>query len=190
MLRDERLQLAQYGVVPTERELGLAEQLECVQPPFLEPFPLGLGERLGGEVGERRAVPEPERLPEQARGRVGVTGSQLPPGAADQRFEALQVELAWLDDEPVAGSARLDSAGAERLAEPGDVDLERLDRRGRRLLAPERVDQGLARHRFARAQQQSRQDRALLRASDVDRAAVRADLDRPKDPEFHAFSLP
>jgi hypothetical protein len=135
MLGDERLQLAQYGVVAAERELGLAGELERVQPPLLEPFPLGLGERLGAEVGERRAVPEPERLAEQARGRGGAPGSELPAGAADQRFEALQVELAGLEDDPVARAACLDPLGAERLPEPGDVDLERLDRRGRRLLA-------------------------------------------------------
>jgi hypothetical protein len=119
-----------------------------------------------------------------------VTGSELRPARPTSVSEALQVELARVEDDPIARAACLDPVGAERLAEPGDVDLERLDRRGRRLLAPQCVDEGVPRDCLARTQQQRRQQRALLRAPQVDRAAVRAGLDRPQDPEFHAFSLP
>jgi hypothetical protein len=175
--------------VPTERELGLAEKLERVQPLLLEAFPLGPDERLGGEVGESRALPERERLAQRAGGRVGPGGIEVSPRARDQGLETLEVELPRFEHDAVARAACLDPLGAEHLAEPGDVDLERLDRRSRRRLAPQRVHQRFARDRRARPQQQSRQERALLRPPQVDRAAVRAGLDGPQDPEFHAFSL-
>jgi hypothetical protein len=190
MLGDERIELPEQRVMPAERELGVAEQLKRVQPLLLQALALVPHERLGREIGERGPMPEPECLAQQPGGGVGPGGVEVLPRARDQRLEALEVELARLEDDPVARAACLDPVGAQRLAQPGDVDLERLDRRGRRFLAPQRVDEGVARDRRAGPQQQRRQQRALLRASQVDRAAVRAGLDRPQDPEFHAVFSP
>ena len=55
------------------------------------------------------------------------------------------------------------SPGPSALAQPGDVDLQRLGGRRRRILAPQHVDQPLGRHRLlAVREQQRRQQRALL----------------------------
>ncbi|HEY7692075.1 MAG TPA: cupin domain-containing protein [Gaiellaceae bacterium] len=190
MLGDQSLQPAQQGVVTTERELGVAEQLDGVQPPLLQPFPPALRQRLGGEIRERRPLPERERLAQATRGSVGPAGTQLSLGLRDQRLEPLEVELAGLEHDPVAGAAGLDPLRPEGLPQAVDVDLERLDGRGRRRLAPERVDEGVARHRLACPEQQRRQQRALLRPPEVERLAFRAGLDRSQDPEFHGFLSP
>jgi hypothetical protein len=119
MLSDQRLQLAEQHVVPAGGELGFAEQLECMEALFLEAVALRECERLGREVGKRGPAPEREPL---AQG--GGSGVEIPPGAGDQRPEALEVDLARLEHDPVARAVCLDPVGAERLPEPGDVDLE------------------------------------------------------------------
>src|SRR5205814_7358323 len=65
MLGDEVLQLADELAVAAERELRLVSLLECRKPDLLEALDRGAGERLVGEVGERRAAPEAERLPQE-----------------------------------------------------------------------------------------------------------------------------
>ena len=62
VLRHERLQLADELGMPPGGEIGFDALLERRQPELLEPRDLGLGERLVGQVGERGAAPERERL--------------------------------------------------------------------------------------------------------------------------------
>ena len=62
---------------------------------------------------------------------------------------------------------------AEGLSQLGDVDLDRVRRRPRRILRPEQLDQPLRCDQFARVQEQHRQEGALLgRAQLGDRSAV------------------
>ena len=86
--------------------------------------------------------------------------------------------------QPVADAARLDPLGAERAAEPVHVDLQRLLRGRRRILAPHRIDEPVARHDFARLQEERREQRALLRSPEWERASVDEDRDRPEHPEL------
>ena len=59
---DERLQLAdRFGLAP-HREHGLEASLERLESQALQPSDLRMCERLRGEVGERGAAPESERL--------------------------------------------------------------------------------------------------------------------------------
>ena len=51
--------------VTAERQVRLDAPLEGAQPQLLEPLDLGLREGLVGEVCERRASPESQRLAEQ-----------------------------------------------------------------------------------------------------------------------------
>ena len=57
--------------VAAEREVGVDTLLERAEPQLLEPRDLGLGERLVGEVGERRPAPQRERLAELLRAALG-----------------------------------------------------------------------------------------------------------------------
>jgi hypothetical protein len=75
---------------------------------------------------------------------------------------------------------------AERLAQLGDVNLER--RRGRLWLldAPQLLDQAVTRDGLVGVQEQKRQEGALLRTGDPHDPAVLLDLQRPEDAELHA----
>ena len=55
-----------------------------------------------------------------------------------------------------------------------------------RVVLPERVDQPVGGDDLVRMQQQDRQERALLRAADIELATVLEHLQRTKNPEFHA----
>ena len=67
---DEPFELGDELVVPSERELGVVQQLERTQTPVLEPCCLRLRNRLAAEIGEGRATPEAERRPQVLR-RIG-----------------------------------------------------------------------------------------------------------------------
>ena len=62
MLGDERLELADELVVAPEREVRVDPELDRRQPDLLEPGDRRLGEALVGEVGERRAAPQRQRV--------------------------------------------------------------------------------------------------------------------------------
>ena len=62
MLRDERLELSdELGVAP-ECKVGVDPELHCCQPDLLEPGDRRLGEAFVGELRERRASPERQRV--------------------------------------------------------------------------------------------------------------------------------
>jgi hypothetical protein len=67
MTGDERLELGDDLVATSEREVGLDPLLDGGQAELLEAGDLLLSERVEGELGERRAAPEPERLSQPAR---------------------------------------------------------------------------------------------------------------------------
>jgi hypothetical protein len=63
MLVDERLELADQLAVAARREVGVDRHFGRAHAQLAQPVDLGGGERLVGHVGERRAVPQRERLP-------------------------------------------------------------------------------------------------------------------------------
>ena len=66
--RDQRLQLPDQLGVPPEGQIGLNPGLQDGEPLLLEPGALGLRERLVGELRQRRAAPQLQRLAELGRG--------------------------------------------------------------------------------------------------------------------------
>ena len=65
--------LAGAGLWRRERQLGGQAVLQRGQAKLLQPLPLGLGERLVGyvgHVGQGRATPQPQRLPERLGSRA------------------------------------------------------------------------------------------------------------------------
>ena len=62
LLRDDRVDLGEDLELAAGREVGVDRELERPQPQLLEPADLGGRERLVGDVIERRAAPQRERL--------------------------------------------------------------------------------------------------------------------------------
>ncbi len=106
-----------------QRELGLDPLLEGGQPLLFQPRSIGAGERVA-QLGQRRSTPQGQPFPEQS----GGLGVLLRARRRHQPLEAMEVELTVADPDEVAGGLRQDQIPAERLAQLGDVHLER--RRG------------------------------------------------------------
>ena len=68
MLGNELLELRHELRVAAEPEIGLDPLLDCGEAQLLQAKPLAPGERVAFELGERRALPQLEGLPETAGG--------------------------------------------------------------------------------------------------------------------------
>src|SRR5215217_158980 len=169
MQLDKRFQLADQLRVAAQRELGLDALLDGGQVKLLKPGDLALRKRLVRELGERRAAPQRERLAQQLQRPLRGPLDERPAALPQQTLEALHVKLAGTDAHQIATATRNhDADGAvyplylERAAQPRDVYLQALRSSGRGLLAPQLLDQTVARHDLVRVQQQDRQQRQLL----------------------------
>ena len=152
---------------------------------LFEPENLRLRERLVSEVGKRWTAPEVESFAKSSRRQLGRGLLRL----LHQPLEAEQVELVRTDADHVTrllGDDRL--AGSERLAELGDVVLERVRGRLGRLRSPELVDEPAGRDDLVRAREQQGEERALPRAAERECPTSLDNLERSKDPELHAAS--
>ena len=190
------LQLADQLAVPAEGQVGVDPVLQGGQPLLLQPDDVPARERLGGEVGEGRSAPQLQRLAQQP-GRQGVlAGGQAPAPLGGQPLEAVEVQLARVDPEQVAGRPRQQqvgapaAAGAQRLAQPRHVHPQRALRVARRAGPPEVLDQPVGRHHAARVQQQVGQERPLPDPAERQRPVVPHDLERSEDAKFHPCSSP
>ena len=106
MLAHERVELARdVGVVPA-REVGVDAVAEGIEPEVVEAGDLGLGEALLGDVGERRPAPEGERVGERRGGRARIAARELLAPERRALLEALGVERARRDGQPVARARR------------------------------------------------------------------------------------
>ena len=178
----ERLDLAEDGVVATERELGVDVLLERGQPELLEARDLDAADALELDVGERLAparAPAPLAMPPHARvGRAcALLRAPVRSGSASTR-SGLDVQS--VPGRPASrsvrgrrcrGGVRCSSGATHR---PCSVDGP-----------PDLVDQPVGRDNLVRMEQEQREDAALLLASDLQRAAVRQRLEWPEEPKFH-----
>jgi hypothetical protein len=187
LLCDQALQLGDERVVASQSEPGIVEELVRPQPSFLQLRRFRLVDRLSREVGERFARPEIERAL-QILGCIGRSSrSERSRRRFDEALEPSEVELLGLELQPVAGPMPLDALGAEHLAEPVHVHLERRDGGPRGLGAPESVDDPVSRCDRVRVQEQEGQQGALLRRSQRERPFVPDDLDGSQDAELDPF---
>ncbi len=182
-LGHERLQLADELAAAAELQVRLDPLLESELTQLLEPRRLGLHERVVREVRERRVAPERKRNPESRR----PCGRLLAPRSREQLLEEVQVELARPDAQHVPGSSGLEHvAGApERLAQRGDVDLNRLRGGLRDLLRPKRLCEPVGRDDLVRMEEQEREQRALAGSAEIERAPGIEHLERPQNLELH-----
>jgi hypothetical protein len=179
----QALQLRDRRGIVAELELGLEGILECGLMALVEVRALGAGEGFV-DIGERRPAPDGECLAQERRSRRGIPGR---PCLGRQLLEPGEVELFVCDLEDVAGAACADSRArarfGERLAQARDRRLHRVGAARGRVVAPQRVDDLVARDDPVAPQQQQRQEGALARTSD--RLPVPSDneLDGAEHPE-------
>ena len=180
---DERLELRNELGVPAEREIGVNPILERREPELLEAQDLVLGEAVVGEVGERVSSPQGKRVAQELRCTTRVL-LELAPAFGDQALEPARVERVAVEPEHVPGCLCEDqvrSGRAEHGAELRDGVLERLVRGRRRTLAPEALDQLVAREHLVRPERENRKKGPLPSSAQLDPAAVHADLERAEN---------
>ena len=125
---DQRLELADELAVPSVGQIEVDRRFGGGEPQLLEAPDHGRGERLVGDVGQRRSAPERERL---ARGALG-----------DETLEAARVDVVGRDPQLVAATAGDDRRpGVEHAAQLRYVLLDHLRRGRRRVLAPQAFHQ-------------------------------------------------
>ena len=164
---DQRVELADHLGMPAGREVGVDRQLDRAQPQLLEPSDLRRRERLVGEVGERLAAPQRERL---ARARCSSSRSKRTASTSPSGELQLIAAPAGDDSSPVA---------VEHAAQTRDVELDHLRRARRRRVAPQPLGQAVGRHRPSRLQREHREHRPLLAGTQLDGPVPEANLERP-----------
>ena len=179
----ERLQLSDGLGLASDGEHRFEARLERLEPQSLEPRDLRLCERLGCEVGERRPAPERERTSERRLGLVERLRAKRGPTFRHELLELLGVESARRDAQDIARRLRRQRARPavalfEKPPKLGDVDLHAVSGRGRRLVAPERVDEPVSRNDPVALEEQQREHAALLDPAERKHAIPRAHLER------------
>jgi hypothetical protein len=183
VLGDELLELADDAVVATERELAVDPVHDGSEAQLLEPLDVGARGRLEAEAGEGAAAPERERLLEQLQGFLDRARRLSRARGGDRALEPDRVELVGRQLEHVPVGVRRDRVPAvgELFAQQGDVDLNGLDRTGRRVLAPELVDQALPGHDLVRVEEQHREQSLLLGRAESQGQSVVEHVQRTED---------
>ena len=175
VLPHQLFELPRHLRVSTEVQVLLDPVLEAREPGVLEARDVRVGEAPFPELRQRRTAPEGERVR-----KLPLLAQALEPG---------QVELVGLDPQQVARLTGHDPLLAEHLAEPGDVHMERLLRGLRRIVLPQAVRQPVGRDDGVGVEEQHRQQRALLRAPEIQEPALRCHFQRAEDPELHVQSV-
>lgn len=181
VLGQQPLQLRDQLRAPSRLEIGVDAALDRAHVELVETCDLSLEPDLVGDVRERRASPEIEGVckvlrPLLRRQRVRI---------AYELLEAAKIDRVCGDTKCVTPFPAHEHVRTERLAEARDVVLERGGGVGRRVLAPQLVDQAVGSHHLVRAEDQECEQGTPLRAGDVDLHAAVGDLERAEDAELH-----
>ena len=138
------------------------------------------------ELGERRPAPQRQRL-RNSRGRCAA--GSLSAASATRRSKRSTSTRSGSTCEHVAGRPRQQRVRQAAPCAGARRNLHVRDGRRRRLLAPELVDQSLARDDPIRVQQQQSQQGPLLRAPEGKRPIFHPYLQRTQDPVVHSASF-
>jgi hypothetical protein len=179
---DQRLQIAgDSGLVP-EGKVRIDPRFQRSQPKLLQPAEFGGREGLIRELGQRFSPPQTETIVQETDRRSWASFRQ---GLLARRylpFEADQIKRPLLDAQEVAMVAPYQrialAVRGQGLAQPRDVHIQAVLAPGRPL-SPDFGQQAGTRNDLVRVQQEDGEDRALFRASQHNRLAVAADLQRP-----------
>ena len=184
MTGDERLELTDHVGVAPDRKVGLDAPLQRGQPELLEAGGLVLGEGLG-ELGQRRPAPQRQRALDDVGRVAGPAAGKRGTTVGNEPLEAVEIELVRLELERVPGGTRVQARLGKHPAELRDVGLHHLPRRVGDGVAPQVVDDPLARDRPVRVQEQHGEQRPLLARRDRQRGGAVDDFERAQEAEFH-----
>jgi hypothetical protein len=182
VLGQQGVDLADDLLVAACSQVGVDGQLRGRQAQRLEPADLRTGERLVGDVGERVAAEERERLPRAIA--WGAAGR-----LAHQPLEPQRVDELAVDQQLVRAPTRDDlraAVGSHDLAQAPDVVLDHLRGARRRFLTPEPFDQALGGDEPVRFQAEHGQHCALLRSAERDRMVVDTRFEVSEEADPHA----
>ena len=152
---------------------------------------LGADEPLAVETVEGLAAPQTERRVEQPSSIRRVARPQRLPAKSAQALEPGDVERATRDVEHVSRRSRAQGRRGrlERRPDLADVAVDDGRRGGRRLVAPDGVDQSLGRDHLARVEQQECEQGSLLGSAEGLGLVAVADLEVAQQPEFGAGAV-
>ena len=182
VLAHELLQLGNEGGVLAERQPHMRAILERRESLLFEPVGVLSRPPLVPEVRERRPPPQRERLVQLRLGE-----SRFERRVRCRTREAAEpagVEHRRLDGGHVARGSRDEHLRPECLPQPRDEDLNGVVSPGRRIRAPQVVDQNVGRDDMPRVHEQPCQQRLLLRPAERKRGTVADDLERPQQPHL------
>jgi hypothetical protein len=175
----------QLGVL-AQLKFRLVPLLQRRQAQVVEASGLDGGDRGYGSTGQGRAPPQGERRLQEGGRAARLAGRDRLPGLTHQRLEAVQVELARLDGELVAGRASLADLAPDRPAEPPDQRMQGVPGRNGPRIVPELADEPVAGHHLVGPRHQGHQQR-LLHRREAGRPAVHADLERSEDGDLQTL---
>ena len=104
--------------VPAEGQLGGDAKLDGVQAQLGEPVRLGFDQRGGGDIGQRLAAPEAERLSKCPRRALRIAGAEGTPAVPHHGLELLGVGVGRRQLELVAGGPGDQQAAVGLAQEP------------------------------------------------------------------------
>ena len=182
VVRERRTERRRQLAMLAEGEPDLEVLLERVDVQHLEPACLGAEPRGAGQPLQRRPAPEGKRRGDRVRRGRNVAGPQRGAGLREQLLEPHGIDDRVL--ERVAVGRADDRLLSQRGPEPGDVVMERVPRRGRKLLAPEAVDERVDVDHAAVPEREHRQQRLTLRAAHVRGRPARDNLERAEQPDL------
>ena len=154
LLSDQPPELGHKLPMPAKPEISVHTILDRHRPPSQQPPDLVPQRRLVREIRQRFAAPQLQCLLQQRRGSLRIAPCKRGAPLLCQRFEAHRVHALRLDDQRITTRARLQHIGAQLRPHSRHEIVERMRRRTRRRLPPDRLDQRVAPHRLIPTQQQ------------------------------------
>ena len=193
VIGDELAELGDQRGVLLQPEVGIDAVLERDHASLPQADGRTQRELAVGELGQGRTAPQGERGLQRLTCADGVACVEPSGAFVRQDLEPPEVHLVGADVQPVAGRIGHEprrcvlgvAVRFERTPQPRDVALERSERRCRRVVAPQRVDQRVGGDRPAASHCEHRDDEPRLRSPQVDDLSVDAQLERPEDRDLY-----
>jgi hypothetical protein len=185
--RDQRLELSDELRGTSAEEIGVDPILQRGELKLLEMRRLGRGKRFR-ELAQRRPAPQGERVAQVVGRRATISRRKRGAPLLGQPQEAIQVQELGVELQDVPRRPCVQDRARQDLAQPRDVDLHHLRAAVGDCLAPETVDEALARDGASRVEHEHRKQRTRAAARQLQWTALVDDLQRAENPELHGAS--
>lgn len=192
VLAEEAFELIDQAAILAEAEIRLDPIFDRGHAKVLQALRLRPQRAIVAVASKRIASPELKGATQPRGGATGRSAFERLMALSHEALETSHIHVVGLDFERVTHGATRDSGTrAQHRPELRDVGAHRCRRAVGWLALPELVGQAVDCDRSRRIDQQERQQDALARPSERDRASVPDHLDRPEHPELdHARSGP